>query len=74
MTPMKENYKPTVPTVVRTATYYIGVAITFLSFIVSGIAALVMVDPLVVIGTSGLIGTGFGLVTASFGVAYRPTK
>ena len=72
--PYADDYKPTIPAAVRTVTYYLGVAITFFAFVVSGTAALVMEDPLVVVGVSGLIGTGFGLVAASLGVAYRPTK
>lgn len=74
MTPTEGTYTPTIPPVVRTVTYYAGVAIAFLAFVVSGTAALLMEDPLAVVGISGLIGTGFGLVASSFGVAYRPTK
>lgn len=59
---MDTDYKPTVPPIVRTITYYVGVVAT---------AALVVAPdyPLLV-----RIGAGIGVIASAFGVAYRPTR
>lgn len=57
-----EDYKPTIPPVVRTATYYAGVA--------AAAAVVIFPDQPILVR----IGAGVALVASSFGVAYRPTR
>lgn len=59
---MDENYTPTVPPMVRTVTYYLGVAATAAAFVFPEAPVLVRV------------GSAIGFVASVFGVAYRPTK
>jgi len=62
---MEDNnmeYKPVIPAVVRTATYYAGVA--------AGAAGFIFIDEQWVARAALAI----GFIAASFGVAYRPTR
>lgn len=71
-----EPYTPKVPDKVRTVVYYVGVSVAVLAFLVAG-AAFIWLDKetaTAVAATAGLVGTGFGGLAASLGVAYNPLK
>lgn len=57
-----EEYKPTIPPMVRTITYYVGVLASALLVVVPDYPILVRVA------------AGIGVLASAFGVAYRPTK
>lgn len=69
-----EDYKPKFSERFRAGIYLSGVGVAFASFVTAGTAAVVMKDPTAVVTVAGLVGTGWGAVCASFGVAYRPTR
>lgn len=68
-----DGYTPAFSPRTRTVIYVIGVIVSALAFIIVGIAGEAGMPHWV--GTlAGLIGTAYGMVSAGFGVAYRPTK
>ena len=71
---MDDEFAPSFSPKFRTNVYVSGVVVGFLSFVTAGAAAVTMDDPTAVITIAGLIGTGWGTVSAAFGVAYRPTR
>ena len=62
MTSTEGTFKPKVPTIVRTITYYAGVA--------AAAVGLVLVDN----ATVARVALAIGFVAGSLGVAYRPTR
>lgn len=74
MTESSGSFVPTFSPKFRTNVYVAGVIVAFTSFITAGAAAVTMADPSAVVTIAGLVGSGFGALAASFGVAYRPTK
>jgi len=62
MTSTEGTYKPKVPMIVRTVTYYAGVA--------AAAVGLVLVDN----ATVARVALAIGFVAGSLGVAYRPTR
>ncbi|SEJ11300.1 hypothetical protein [Demequina mangrovi] len=65
---------PTLSPRTRTRIYVVGLAVSFLTYSVSGIAAIFMDDPQKVVGVSAIIATAFGAFASGVGVAYRPTR
>ena len=68
------EYQPSIPNVVRTGVYVLGVVTGFCVVLINGITAFVWPNYTIeVFGISGAIGTAVGWLSSSLGVAYRPT-
>lgn len=70
----EEEHKPKVPAKVRDVAYFIGLGVSFTAFVGSGLALLVLDDPLgaTVAASIGLVSSGYSIISSGLGVAYRP--
>ena len=62
-----EAYKPVFSADVRKTVYVVGLAVSFVAFVITGLSSEL---PRIVVEVASLIGTGFGTLAAGFGVAY----
>lgn len=71
---MADLYQPAVPPQARTAVYWAGLIVGFLSLLAIGVGAVLVPEHVAVIaGVAGATGTAFGFLASALGVVYRPT-
>ena len=67
-------YQPTIPPLVRTIVYVIGLVTGFASILAIGLGAIFYPDQSTQItAAAGVVGTAVGWLASALGVAYRPT-
>jgi len=69
-----EEYVPSVPIKVRDTTYYAGLIVSAIGFIVVNSAAVLMEDPTAVVVIAGNVVSAMGLLSSGLGVKFRPGK
>ena len=68
------EYKPEVSPKVRDVAYFIGLGLSFVAFVGSGLAILLLENPLsaTVAAGIGLVSSGYSIISNGLGVVYRP--
>lgn len=70
----KPEFQPSIPNVVRTGVYVIGLVTGFCIIIITGVAAILVPNHADdVVAVAGVVGTAVGWLSSALGVAYRPT-
>ena len=71
---MTTPYQPTIPAIVRTVVYVVGLVTGFASILVIGLGAIFYPDiSTQITAAAGVVGTAMGWLSSALGVAYRPT-
>ena len=68
------EYKPEVSPKVRDVAYFIGLGLSFVAFVGSGLAILLLDNPIgaTVAAGIGLVSSGYSIISNGLGVVYRP--
>ena len=68
-------YEPTVPPIIRTIVYSLGLIVGFATLLVVGLTAIYLdpADSAKIAAAAGVIGTAVGWLASALGVMYRPT-